>query len=218
MTAATDPYLAAAPQLTIAPWRRFVVIGDSMAEGVGDPVPGYRHLGWADRVAHRLGAEYLNLGRRNLLAAEVRDTQLDRALAFSPDLAAVLCGGNDLMRREHDPGAVERVLDGLVASLRAAGSDVIMFAPFDISQTELLPDEHKARWRSLIDRMSELAATVARRHGALVVDFRAHPAGADPGIYSGDGIHLNARGQAICAAETLRALERWAAEPARVAA
>jgi EmrB/QacA subfamily drug resistance transporter len=218
VTAADDPYLAAAPRLTVAPWRRFVVIGDSMAEGVGDPVPGYRHLGWADRVADRLGAEYLNLGRRNLLAAEVRDTQLDRALAFSPDLAAVVCGGNDLMRREHDPGAVERVLDGLVASLRAAGSDVIMFAPFDISRTGLLSDDHRARWRSLIERMSDLAATVARRQGALLVDIRAHPAGAEPGIYSGDGIHLNARGQAICAAETLRALERWAAEPEPVAA
>jgi lysophospholipase L1-like esterase len=181
-------------------------------------VPGYRHLGWADRVAERLGAEYLNLGRRDLLAAEVRDTQLDRALGFAPDLAAVVCGGNDLMRRDHDPAAVEKVLDGLVGALRAKGSDVIMFAPFDMSQTELLPDEHRARWRSLIDRMSELAVTVARRHGALVVDCREHSAGADPGIYSGDRIHLNARGQAICAAETLRALERWAADSAPVAA
>jgi EmrB/QacA subfamily drug resistance transporter len=218
VTERDDPYLAVASKLAGARWKRFVVIGDSMAEGIGDPVPGYRRLGWADRVAQRLGGEYLNLGRRNLLAAEVRDTQLDRALAFTPDLAAVVCGGNDLMRRDHDPAAVEKVLDGLVGALRAKGSDVIMFAPFDMSQTELLPEDHKARWRSLIDRMSELAATVAHRHGALLVDCRAHPAGADPSIYSGDRVHLNARGHAICAAETLRALELRAAEPEPMAA
>jgi lysophospholipase L1-like esterase len=218
VTEADDPYLAVASKLAGTRWKRFAVIGDSMAEGIGDPVPGYRHLGWADRVAQRLGGEYLNLGRRNLLAAEVRDTQLDRALAFTPDLAAVVCGGNDLMRRDHDPAAVEKALDGLVGALRAKGSDVIMFAPFDMSQTELLPEDHKARWRSLIDRMSELAATVAHRHGALLVDCRAHPAGADPSIYSGDRVHLNARGHAICAAETLRALELRAAEPEPMAA
>lgn len=211
VTAEDDPYLAKVPDLEHSPWRRFVVVGDSMAEGIGDPVSGYGHLGWADRVASRLGGEYLNLGRRNLLAREVRSTQLEPALAFLPDLAAVCCGGNDLMQSAHDPAAVERDVDAIVGALRAAGSDVILFAPFDISRTELVPEEHRLRWHTLIERMSELAERVARRHGALVVDFRRHPAGADPSIYSGDRIHLNARGHAICAAETLRALERWEA-------
>jgi hypothetical protein len=66
--------------------------------------------------------------------------------------------------------------------------------------------------------MSTLAERVARRHGALLVDFRAHPAGADPTIYSTDRIHLNARGHAICAAQTLRALQQRATEQDLVAA
>jgi len=61
-------------------------------------------------------------------------------------------------------------------------------------------------WHSLIERMSRLAERVARRHGALLLDFRAHPAGRDAGIYSSDRIHLNARGHAIVAVDTLRAL------------
>jgi lysophospholipase L1-like esterase len=200
------------------PYSRFVAIGDSMAEGVGDPTPGYRHLGWADRVAERLDGDYLNLGKRNLLASEVRATQLRRALDFSPDLAAVLCGGNDLMRKHHDPDAVEREVDEIVAALRAAGADVIVMAPFDISQTELVPDEFKPAWRSLIERMSALAERVARRHGAVLIDFRDHAAGSDATIYSGDRIHLNARGHAICAAHTLDTLAQRFAEPARRAA
>jgi EmrB/QacA subfamily drug resistance transporter len=210
---ANDPFLRSQPDLTLTPYRRFVVVGDSMAAGTGDPSPGYEHLGWADRIARALGPEaaYLNLGRRNLLAREVRATQLEAALAFKPDLAAVLCGGNDLMRPDHDPAAVEEHLDAIVRALRAAGSEVIMFAPFDMSTSDVLPQEHKARWRSLIEGMTQQARRVARRNGALLVEFGDHPAGADASIYSSDRIHLNARGHAICAAGTARALARRAA-------
>jgi EmrB/QacA subfamily drug resistance transporter len=213
VTETNDPHLLGQPDLTLTPYRRFVVVGDSIAAGVGDPVPGYEHLGWADRVARALGpdAEYLNLGKRNLLAAEVRATQLERALAFEPDLAAVICGGNDLMRADHDPAAVEAEVDSIVEALRAAGSEVIMFAPFDMSTSDALPDDYKPHWRSLIDRLTQQARRVARRNGALLVEFGDHPAGADASIYSSDRIHLNARGHAICAAVTARALARRAA-------
>jgi hypothetical protein len=93
-----------------------------------------------------------------------------------------------------------------------------MMAPFDMSQSDLLPDEFKPTWRSLIERMSALAERVAWRHGAVLVDFRDHPAGADAGIYSSDRIHLNARGHAICAAHTLNALAKLSTEPGRQAA
>jgi EmrB/QacA subfamily drug resistance transporter len=218
VTEKTDPYIAGSPVFDQSPWSRFVVVGDSMAEGIGDPVPGYEHLGWADRVADALRADYLNLGQRKLLAAEIRQTQLERALAFAPDLAAVVCGGNDLMRPDHDPVAVERDVDAIVAALRAAGADVIMFAPFDMSQSDLLPADRKPAWRSLIERMSSTAERVARRHGAVLIDFRVHPAGPEPSIYSSDRLHLSARGHAICAAQTLRALEQRAAERDRQAA
>ena len=51
-----------------APWRRFVVIGDSVAKGVAEDSPGYRRLRWGARVAAALdrarpGLEYVNLGR-----------------------------------------------------------------------------------------------------------------------------------------------------------
>jgi EmrB/QacA subfamily drug resistance transporter len=182
-------------------YRRFVVLGDSMAEGIGDPVAGYEQLGWADRVARALGPDvaYLNLGRRNLLAGEVRVTQLAPALTFFPDLAAVVCGGNDLMRRDHDPAVVEREVDGIVAALRAVGCEVIMLAPFDISQSDAVPDDRKPGWHALIEAMSRLAERVARRRGATLLDFRTHPAGGDAGIYSADRIHLNARGHALVA-------------------
>jgi EmrB/QacA subfamily drug resistance transporter len=210
-----DPHLAQLPSGR-PPYRRFAVIGDSIAEGVREPVTGYENLGWADRVARALDGEYLNLGKRNLLASQVRSGQLRDALAFKPDLTAVACGGNDLMRGAA-PDEVERELDAIVGPLRAAGSEVVLFAPFDMSRTELVPEPHREAWHGLIEQMGTLAERVARRHGALLVDFRDHPASADPGIYSSDRIHLNARGHAICAAITLRALGQFA-EPAELEA
>jgi len=122
------------------------------------------------------------------------------------------------MRKDHDPTAVEREVDEIVASLRAAGADVIMMAPFDMSQSDLVPDEYKPTWHALIERMSALAERVARRHAAVLIDFRDHPADADSSIYSSDRIHLSARGHASCAEHTLNVLAHRAAEATRQAA
>jgi lysophospholipase L1-like esterase len=89
------------------PWRRFAVLGDSIAAGLGDPSEGYPEQPWCDRIAAELarsrpGLAYLNLGASNSTAAKVRERQLDVALAFSPDLALVACGGYDLLRFSYE--------------------------------------------------------------------------------------------------------------------
>src|SRR3954466_15970004 len=100
----TDPYCLregeSARLLAGHPWRRFVVIGDSVAEGLAEPVPGYSEVQLADRIAGELSAtapslDYLNLGHRGLRTREIRASQLGPALDFRPDLALVVGGGND---------------------------------------------------------------------------------------------------------------------------
>ncbi|HEY0698586.1 MAG TPA: GDSL-type esterase/lipase family protein, partial [Micromonospora sp.] len=104
------------------PWRRFVALGDSIAAGLGDPVAGYLPLPWVDRIAAELAAtadgefEYLNLGRRDLRAAEIRARQLPDAVAFRPDLALVSCGANDALRHWYDPAAVNAELAAIVTA------------------------------------------------------------------------------------------------------
>ncbi|MCI0686573.1 MAG: hypothetical protein L0Y54_04965, partial [Sporichthyaceae bacterium] len=82
---AADPYLLtdgeARRLLATHPWRRFVVLGDSIAEGVGEAVAGYPDRPWtdliaADLAAHRPELAYLNLGCSDTRAAQVRTTQL----------------------------------------------------------------------------------------------------------------------------------------------
>jgi lysophospholipase L1-like esterase len=225
MTALRDPEVLSdhdlAALLSGARWRRLAVLGDSIAEGVREPLDGYRDLSWIDRIAAPLrdvapGLAVLNLGRRDLLAAEVRAGQLAPALAFRPDLAIVAAGGNDSLRRSFDPGAVERELVAIVGPLRRAGADVLLLELMDIVASGLVPAGQAAVVDGRMRRLAELTRRVARRHGAVLVEMRGHPASADPGVYARDRLHLNARGHAIVGSEAVRALS--AAIPARAAA
>src|SRR3954451_15579450 len=111
------------------PWRRYVAIGDSTTEGLGDPTPGYPDVGWPDMVADALRGvrpelEDLNVGKRFLKAGEVRKQQLEPALAFEPDLASVVVGGHHMLVEHFDAGHVEREFEAIVAPLRARGTTV----------------------------------------------------------------------------------------------
>ncbi|WP_422733324.1 SGNH/GDSL hydrolase family protein [Micromonospora sp. WMMD558] len=215
LTEATDPYCLregeSAALLRGHPWRRFAVLGDSVAEGLCEPVDGYPDVQWADRIAAELRAAapqlaYLNLGLRGLRAHEVRATQLGPALDFRPDLALVVCGGNDAFRPGYDADAVDGELAAMVEALRAAGADVITVGMFDVSYSPAVPEQHRAGLGQRMRRLAAHTRALAGRLGTIHVHLTDHPLTADPSIYSGDGRHGSARSDAIAAAETIRRL------------
>lgn len=92
------------------PYTRYVALGDSFTEGVGDEEPDLPNgvRGWADRVAEELartnpGFEYANLAIRGRLLGQIVDEQLEPAIALQPDLVTISAGGNDLIRRAATP-------------------------------------------------------------------------------------------------------------------
>lgn len=206
------PAADAAALLAGAPWTRLATLGDSVAEGVRDAVPGYRDLSWADRVEEALGAvaqgfTALNLGRRDRVAARVAAEQLEPALAFGPDLAIVAAGGNDLLRPHFDADEVRRELTAIVSALRATGADVVTIGLLDITAAGLGPARHREAMSARTRLLNDVAADVAAAHGGChVANPYDHPAAADPGIYSADQLHLNTRGHAFAAATTIRTL------------
>ncbi|WP_343447001.1 SGNH/GDSL hydrolase family protein [Micromonospora schwarzwaldensis] len=215
LTEATDPWCLrpgeATDLLRDHPWHRFVVLGDSVAEGLCEPLDGYPDVQWADRVAAELRAvrpelAYLNLGRRGLRAHEVRATQLADALAFGPDLALVVCGGNDAFRPGYDPDAVDVELAAIITALRDAGADVITVGMFDVSHSPAVRDTLRAGLGARMRRLARHTRAVAERLGTLHVHLTDHPLVADPSLYSGDGRHGSARSDAVATAETLRVL------------
>ena len=85
-------------------YRRYVALGDSSTEGLDDLDGAGQYRGWADRLAEHIahahpGLEYANLAVRGRSAGEIAATQLAPALAMRPDLATVVAGMNDLLRR-----------------------------------------------------------------------------------------------------------------------
>src|SRR5690242_12538960 len=92
-------------------WQRYVAIGDSSTEGMGDPDGAGGFRGWADRLAEHLAAshvdgfEYANLAIRGKTTAQIEAEQVPLALALRPDLVSVIAGMNDILTPSFDPDA-----------------------------------------------------------------------------------------------------------------
>lgn len=200
--------------LSGAPWRRFAVIGDSIAEGLGEEAPGYGPEPWAERIAGALrandpDAHYVNFGRRYLRAAEIRATQVEPALAFEPDLVAVISGGNDVLDPAFsDRNALAAELEATIAPFVDAGALVLTFGLLDITRAIRMAADFGEHVGSRLALLAEVSRDLADRLGTVHVDLAAIPASADPSIYSSDRMHVNTRGHAVVAGETARALAR----------
>ncbi|MBF6385699.1 SGNH/GDSL hydrolase family protein [Nocardia farcinica] len=212
-TEADDPMLldpgAAGALLRGAPWRRYAVLGDSIAQGIGDPTPGYRAVGWAERVADALravvpGLAYLNTGRMGATSAQVREDQLPRVLEFAPDLVHVICGGNDMFATEPDLDGLRDNLDAMFTALRATGAQLCTFTVADVWEVERMADMRPMRER--MTAMNAVIRDVAADHDALLVDFWRHPLRLRPDLMSADLIHFGTGGHAVVATEMIRAL------------
>lgn len=192
-----------------APWTRFAVLGDSLAEGLGDPLPGYRTSPWADRVADALrrtapDLTYLNLGQRGLTTAQVRASQAAPAAAFRPDLVGIVCGGNDLLLPGFSPAVLETELRLLFGRLATPGTTVFTYALTNLAAA--VPELRGGPLEDGVAVLNEVTRKVAAEYGAVVVEMYDHPAVGDRDLYSADLVHASARGHAVIAAATLRTL------------
>lgn len=190
------------------PWRRFVALGDSYTEGVGDPEPrslgGLR--GWADRVAEELSAgqpgfAYANLAVRGMLLRQILDGQLAPALALKPDLIAMSGGGNDILFRRGDPDKLAVKMDRAVEILAATDAKVLLFAGPDWGGTPVF-----SQIRGRIAIYNEHLHKIALRHHVTMVDLWCLPELQDVRMWDPDRLHLSPLGHHAVAVATLNAL------------
>jgi lysophospholipase L1-like esterase len=190
------------------PWTRYVAIGDSFTEGIGDPEPlspgGFR--GWADRVADVLSAQterfaYANLAVRGRLMQQISDQQVDAALALKPDLISVSAGGNDIIRPGTDPDDISRRFEAMIHRLRSDGATVLMFNGPDIGTTPVL-----GRVRGKVAIYNENLRAIAQRNDAIVADMWALRELADPRMWAPDRLHFSPTGHHTIARMVLDAL------------
>lgn len=200
----TDP----AFENDLHPWIRYVAMGDSFTEGIGDPEPvcpgGLR--GWADRLAEELHKghqdfAYANLAIRGRLLQQILDEQLAPALALKPDLISISAGGNDLIRPGSDPDALAETLDAAVGQMSASGATVLLFNGPDIRDTPVL-----GLVRGRVAIYNENLRTVAARHDAVIADMWSLRELADPRMWDGDRLHFSPLGHHRIAIMALDAL------------
>jgi lysophospholipase L1-like esterase len=187
--------------------RRYVAVGDSQTEGLGDGDEATGWRGWADRLAETIAQQepdllYANLAVRGRLAGQVRAEQLAPALALQPDLVSVVAGMNDLMRPGVDTAAVTADLEAMFAAFTATGARVLTFTFPDIGR--IAPPARALRPR-VLDLNARIRAA-AERHGVVVVDFFPQAATTDPRMWSADRLHASPLGHARIAAAAAEAL------------
>ncbi|MFD8309007.1 SGNH/GDSL hydrolase family protein [Streptomyces sp. NPDC059690] len=181
---------------------RFVALGDSLTEGVGDPAgDGWR--GWAALLAGGLAeadVQFTNLAVSGAQTREVLEVQTPAGLALEPDVASVVIGVNDTLRRTFDIHAVAERLDQVYAAFTARGATLL---------TACLPDPG-----SMLGLPGSLARPLARRQRAVnqVVHVLSDRYGAahlhaaeadwitDRAMWSADRLHPGERGHRQLAA------------------
>ncbi|TXN31993.1 SGNH/GDSL hydrolase family protein [Lacisediminihabitans profunda] len=190
------------------PWSRYVALGDSFTEGIGDPEPrspgGNR--GWADRVAEVLSEQtddfaYANLAIRGRLLRQIVDEQVEPALALRPDLITISAGGNDLIRPNGDPDRLAAQLEKAVTRLRSNDATVVLFNGPDIGMTPVL---NRARGKVAI--YNENLRAIAVRHDLVVADMWALRELQDPRMWAADRLHFSPIGHNTIARMVLEAL------------
>ncbi|WP_052207507.1 SGNH/GDSL hydrolase family protein [Sinomonas humi] len=190
------------------PWHRYVALGDSFTEGIGDPNPdspgGYR--GWADRLAEELSRSqedfaYANLAIRGRLLQQIIDEQLEPALALAPDLVTISAGGNDLLRPGADPDHLAVKLDTAVGRLAESGATVLLFNGPDVGSTPVL-----SAIRSKVAVYNEHLRTIAARHDAIIADMWSLRQLSDPRMWASDRLHFSPLGHHTIAIMALEAL------------
>lgn len=192
------------------PFHRYVALGDSFTEGVGDPDPARPNglRGWADRVAEVLavqeGAEdfgYANLAIRGRKLKAIVAEQVEPALALSPDLITIHAGANDVLRPKVDLDDLAATYDAAVGRLSASGAQVVLFTIFDPGNSGIY-----AALRGRMAIFNEWVREISENHGTTLVDMWRMRDGDHATVFDTDRMHLNSFGHQHVAFAVLDAL------------
>ncbi|WP_405386844.1 SGNH/GDSL hydrolase family protein [Streptomyces sp. NBC_01102] len=198
----------------------YAAIGDSFTEGVGDPGPDGRLLGWADRFAVLLADQlpvpgaaagptdgphgnfrYANLAVRGRLLDQVVEEQVPRAKELAPDLVSFCAGGNDIIRPGSDPDDVAERFERAVAELTQAVGTVMVTTGFDTRHVPVL-----RHLRGKIATYTAHVRSIADRYDCPVLDLWSLRSVQDRRAWDDDRLHLSPEGHtrvALRAAQVL---------------
>ncbi|SDT57999.1 SGNH/GDSL hydrolase family protein [Actinoplanes derwentensis] len=193
---------------------RYVAIGDSFTEGLGDTQPDGTERGWADLVASGLAAslaekgetvEYANLAIRGRLLAPIVHDQLEAALALDPKPTMISFngGGNDMLRRGVTIAHLVELTEHALQRATGTGVHMVVLSGAD-------PADHIPFGSTFRRRGEELTAAVAailpRYDNVTFVDCFRDRELRRGDYWSADRLHLNTNGHRRVASLVLAGL------------
>lgn len=188
------------------PLLRVVVLGDSLAAGVGAADAPHTVGG---RLARRLADEGYRVQARsvavpNSLVSDVK-IQASRALITSEsdpyDLALIVVGAMDVCGWSNLE-EVERATYRTVAALANRGVRVVLATTNDLGTAPCVRQPLRSLWGLRARRVAAAQKAAAEQGGASVVDLVERTGtsfAGDGGLYSEDGFHPSADGYRIIA-------------------
>jgi len=193
---------------------RYVAVGDSFTEGVGDELPDGTVRGWADLVAEGLAlggpagvgepVYYANLAVRGRLLDSIVAEQLPAALGLTPapTLITFNGGGNDVMRPGVELRQLLELTELAVRQAADAGVRLVLLSGADPSDRLPFGRTIHRRGAALTAGVAELAA----RHAVPFVNAFGDAELRRPPYWSADRLHLGPAGHRRVAGLVLAAL------------
>lgn len=176
--------------------RSYAAVGDSFTEGVGDPGPDGRFVGWADRLAVLLDDRapehtfrYANLAVRGKLLDQIVRDQVPRAKKLSADLVTFAAGGNDIIRPGTNPDDLAERFERAVAELASTAGTLMVSTGFDTRGVPVLQ-----RLRGKIATYNGHVRAIADRYGCPVLDLWGLRTVQDRRAWTADRLHLGPEG------------------------
>lgn len=188
--------MTGASESSSGPFERFVAIGDSQTEGVGDvPNPDGSDRGWADRFAATLATRdpdllYANLAIRGRRTEQVYEEQFEPALAMEPDLVSVIAGMNDLIRPGFDLNRTISMMDEMERAFVDSGATVMTITYPDPDGLGPIGKLVEEKVRAFNQAIRETTAA----NGTLLLDLEPIKSTADTRIWQADRLHLRPEG------------------------
>lgn len=182
---------------------RFVALGDSLTEGIGDQVgEGWR--GWAAVLADSLApegrsVEFTNLAYSGALTAELTTCQLPEAIALRPQLAAVVVGGNDTLRTGFDIRRATLELDATMGELSGHGARLLTACLPDPGTLLRLPAPLARPLARRMRAVNTVVHALTERHRAVHLHIAELPWQAERRLLSVDRLHPSAEGHHLIA-------------------
>jgi lysophospholipase L1-like esterase len=198
------------------PTLRFVGLGDSLTEGVGDPRSGRAGFsgeleGWVSHFANAVRASGRTITVRNYAAAgarlnDVLDRQLDLAVKEPADLISCFIGINDLWYDDYDVAVFDRRFNELCRALASTAPIVLTASIHDVFAPLPVRASMRGKLAEKIASMNDVIVGAAKEHDLVLLDLASRPEMFTSAVRAIDRLHPNRYGHQLIAAEVISLL------------